>query len=186
MRKHSLLNILILTGIGLSFLFLNFCQPIFADDFGRLSVSALTRGDLLNIVFSRYMSWTGRISAEFLVYLLFNKDHILISLFLIDTLNSIFFTIFVALSFKITTDNKYKLYSKQFVCFLFFFCYVFLYSGFIGNALWKTVAIQYFLGIVLLAGFYYFVFIKNRSSMLFSLFTGLFIGVYNEITLESL
>lgn len=181
MGKQKVFNILIISAIGLSFLFLNICQPIFADDFGRLSASALTRGNLGHIVFSQYMAWTGRISAEFLAYFLFNKDHILASLFIIDILNSIIFCIFTLLCFKIVTKDKYQLNSRQFICFLFYFCMIFLYSGVIGNALWKTAAIQYFWGIVLLLGYYYFIFQRQKDSLIFSIFTGIFIGLYNEI-----
>lgn len=181
MKKQNILNISIITTIAAIFLFLNFCQPIFADDFGRLSASALTRGDLFSIIYNQYMGWTGRISAEFLAYLFFNKDHLVVSLFFVDVVNSIIFSIFIVLSFKLVTRDKYELSSKQFVCFLFFFCFIFLYSGVIGNALWKTAAMQYFWGIVLLVGYYYFIFNKQKNSIIFSLSTGLFIGLYNEI-----
>lgn len=181
MKKQSILNILILTAIAASFLFLNFCQPIFADDFGRLSTSALTNGNLLSVVYNQYMNWTGRISAEFLAYLIFNKNHLVVSLFMVDVLNSIIFSVFTVISFRIVTKDKYEISSKQFVSFLFFFCFIFLYSGVIGNALWKTAAIQYFWGIALLVGYYYFIFQKQKSCIAFSIFTGLFIGLYNEI-----
>ncbi|AIT09679.1 hypothetical protein LO80_06685 [Candidatus Francisella endociliophora] len=181
MRKQHTLNVLILTVIAVIFLFLNFCQPIFADDFGRLSASALTRGDLFSTIYNQYFRWTGRVSAEFLAYFLLNKDHLIVSLFFVDVINSIIFSIFTVFSFKLVTRDKYELSSKQFVCFLFFFCFIFLYSGVIGNALWKTAAIQYFWGVVLLVGYYYFIFNKQKSSIIFSLFTGLFIGLYNEI-----
>lgn len=65
--------------------------------------------------------------------------------------------------------------------FFFFSCFIFLYSGVIGNALWKTAAIQYFWGVVLLIGYYYFIFIRQKNSIIFSIFTGIFIGLYNEI-----
>ena len=181
MKKQNILNIEIITVIATGFLFLNLCQPIFADDFGRLSASAVTNGNLLSIIYSQYMTWTGRVSAEFLAYIIFNKDHVLISLFAVDVLNSVIFCIFTVFSFKIVTKDRYQLSSKQFITFLFFFCLLFLYSGVIGNALWKTAAIQYFWGIALLVGYYYFVFIKHKNSVLFSIFTGLFIGLYNEI-----
>ncbi|MEY8703052.1 DUF6056 family protein [Francisella philomiragia] len=183
MKKQNIFNILIISAITIGFLFLNFCQPIFADDFGRLSASALTKGDLISTVYSQYLNWTGRVSAEYLAYLLFNKDHLVISLFIIDILNSILFSIFVILSFKIVSKERYELSSKHFVVFFFFLSFIFLYSGVIGNALWKTAAIQYFWGIVLLVGYYYFVFIRQKNSIAFSVFAGAFIGLYNEIYL---
>ncbi|AJI56233.1 putative membrane protein [Francisella philomiragia] len=181
MKKQSILNILIISAIALGFLFLNFCQPVFADDFGRLSASALTKGNLISVVYNQYLNWTGRISAEYLAYLLFNKDHLVISLLIIDILNSILFSVFIILSFKIVTKERYRLSSKHFVIFFFFSCFIFLYSGVIGNALWKTAAIQYFWGIVLLIGYYYSIFIRQKNSIIFSIFTGIFIGLYNEI-----
>ncbi len=65
--------------------------------------------------------------------------------------------------------------------FFFFLSFIFLYSGVIGNALWKTAAIQYFWGIVLLVGYYYFIFIRQKNSITFSILVGIFIGLYNEI-----
>ncbi|AEI35023.1 DUF6056 family protein [Francisella salina] len=181
MKKQNIFNILIISAIAVGFLFLNFCQPIFADDFGRLSASALTKGNLISIVYNQYLNWTGRVSAEYLAYLLFNKDHLVISLFIIDILNSILFSIFIILSFKIVSKDQYELSSKRFVIFFFFLSFIFLYSGVIGNALWKTAAIQYFWGIVLLVGYYYFIFIRQKNSITFSIFVGIFIGLYNEI-----
>ncbi|WP_267906279.1 DUF6056 family protein [Francisella philomiragia] len=112
MKKQSILNILIISAIALGFLFLNFCQPVFADDFGRLSASALTKGNLISVVYNQYLNWTGRISAEYLAYLLFNKDHLVISLLIIDILNSILFSVFIILSFKIVTKERYRLSSN--------------------------------------------------------------------------
>ena len=62
--------------------------------------------------------------------------------------------------------------------YLLFF--IFYQTGFIANVVWKTTAVQYFLGITLLTLFYYLSIIKKQT-ICFSLFVGFFIGLYDEI-----
>lgn len=151
------------------------------DDFGRAATSTITNGTLWQTIYHQYMNWTGRITAEIPAYLLFNKDYEWLSLTAINVLNSFALTAFYVLGFKIVSNDKGKLLSKESIVYSFFFFFVFLYSGFIGNAIWKTVAIQYFWGILLLTYFVYKVFTQNKEPIFLAIFTGLFIGLYNEI-----
>jgi hypothetical protein len=127
------------------------------------------------------MTWTGRVFAQALIYLLMSKKYITLSLFIVNVINSLAFYIFMLCSFKIITHDKGKILSRDFLLFLFFFIFIFYQTGFIANVLWKTGAIQYFWGITLLTVFYYYSIIRKKDSLLFGLFTGLVIGLYNEI-----
>ncbi|QLE79844.1 hypothetical protein FLM55_08915 [Francisella sp. Scap27] len=165
------------------FLLLNYLQPLRADDFGRAYSDVLVKG--LDIYFraiaSNYIHWTGRISAQALVYLLLSKKYITESVFAINFINAISFYLFIVFSFKSVTLDKIKIISKDFLIYLFFFIFVFYQTGFIANVMWKTAAIQYFWGITLLTIFYYFSIIKKQQNILFAIFTGFFIGLYNEV-----
>lgn len=183
MRKKYLSIALISFFIIAFFLLLNYLQPMRADDFGRANTDMLANG-LIMMVHSiqvDYMTWTGRVSAQALIYLLMSKTYITLSLFIVNFVNSMAFYLFMLLSFKIVTLNKGKILSKDFIVFSFFFLFIFYQTGFIANVLWKTGAIQYFWGIVLLVGFYYFSIIRKKENILFGLFTGSIIGLYNEI-----
>ncbi|MED7788474.1 DUF6056 family protein [Francisella sp. 19X1-34] len=165
------------------FFLLNYLQPLRADDFGRACTDALNKGFIIYLrgIGSNYFHWTGRITAQALIYLFLNKSYINVLVFIINILNSICIYLFLLLSFRIVTMDKGKILSKDFLLYVFFFIYIFYQTGFIANILWKTAAIQYFWGITLLTIFYYLTIIKGKSNILFSLFIGFFIGLYNEI-----
>ncbi|WP_265575273.1 DUF6056 family protein [Francisella adeliensis] len=181
MKKLSFIFLSVLI-VGF-FLLLNYLQPLRADDFGRAYSDVLVKG--LDIYFraivSNYIHWTGRISAQALVYLLLSKKYITESVFAINFINAICFYVFIIFSFKSVTFDRIKIISKDFLIYIFFFVFVFYQTGFIANVMWKTAAIQYFWGITLLTIFYYFSIIKKQQSILFAIFTGFFIGLYNEV-----
>lgn len=162
---------------------LNYLQPLRADDFGRAYSDVLVSG--IDIYFraigSNYIHWTGRISAQALVYLLMSKKYITVSVFAINLINSISFYLFIIFSFKVVTLDRVKIVSRDFLIYIFFFTFVFYQTGFIANVLWKTAAIQYFWGITLLTIFYYFSITRNKQNIIFAIFAGLFIGLYNEV-----
>lgn len=181
MKKLSFIFLSVLI-VGF-FLLLNYLQPLRADDFGRAYDDVLVNG--IDIYFraiaSNYIHWTGRISAQALVYLLLSKKYITESVFAINFINAICFYLFLIFSFKSVTFDKIRVISKDFLIYLFFFVFIFYQTGFIANVMWKTAAIQYFWGITLLTIFYYFSIIKNQKNILFAIFTGFFIGLYNEV-----
>ncbi|GMN89416.1 DUF6056 family protein [Francisella sciaenopsi] len=165
------------------FLILNYLQPMRADDFGRANTDTLAKGLIIMVhsIQADYFTWTGRVSAQALIYFLMSKTYITLSLFIVNVINSIAFYIFMLLTFKIVTYDRGRILSKDFVIYSFFFVFVFYQTGFIANILWKTGAIQYFWGLTLLTVLYYFSIVKNKNSILLGLFIGSIIGLYNEI-----
>ncbi|WP_265659089.1 DUF6056 family protein [Francisella philomiragia] len=182
--KISRTNVIIAIFIIAFFFVINYLQPLRADDFGRAYTDALDKGFIIYLrgIASNYIHWTGRISAQALIYLFLSKKYIHLSVFIINIINSICFYLFVLYSYKIVRfKTKVELFSKDFLIYIFFFIFLFYQTGFIANVVWKTAAVQYFWGITLLAIFYYISVVKNKQNIWFSLFTGFFIGLYNEI-----
>ncbi|AEI35870.1 DUF6056 family protein [Francisella salina] len=182
--KISRTNVIIAILIIAFFFVINYLQPLRADDFGRAYTDALDKGFIIYLrgIASNYIHWTGRISAQALIYLFLSKKYIHLSVFMINMINSICFYLFVLYSYKIVRfKTKVELFSKDFLIYFFFFIFLFYQTGFIANVIWKTAAVQYFWGITLLAIFYYISVVKNKQNIWFSLFTGFFIGLYNEI-----
>ncbi|MEY8702994.1 DUF6056 family protein [Francisella philomiragia] len=182
--KISRTNVMIAVLIIAFFFVINYLQPLRADDFGRAYTDALSKGFIIYLrgIASNYIHWTGRISAQALIYLFLSKKYIHLSVFLINLINSICFYLFVLYSYKIVRfKTKVELFSKDFLIYFFFFIFLFYQTGFIANVVWKTAAVQYFWGITLLTVFYYISVVKNKQNIWFSLFTGFFIGLYNEI-----
>ncbi|MBK2092909.1 hypothetical protein IB683_03090 [Francisella philomiragia] len=182
--KISRTNVIIAILIIAFFFVINYLQPLRADDFGRAYTDALDKGFIIYLrgIASNYIHWTGRISAQALIYLFLSKKYIHLSVFMINIINSICFYLFVLYSYKIVRlKTKVELFSKDFLIYIFFFIFLFYQTGFIANVVWKTAAVQYFWGITLLTVFYYISIVKNKQNIWFSLFTGFFIGLYNEI-----
>lgn len=173
-------KLLIILAIFFYFLFLNFCQPLAMDDFWRAINDTLVNGTFFHFLIQDYTGWTGRISAQALVYALFSKKYLTLSLLTINIISSISMSLFIIFIFKIVTRNKYSLASKDFIIYSFFFALMFTWTGFIGQVIWKTAAIQYLWGYAILIVLYYYLIIENKSFYLISLLGGLFIGLYNE------
>ncbi|MEY8767886.1 DUF6056 family protein [Francisella philomiragia] len=183
MKKKYFIIAIISVFIVAFFLLLNYLQPMRADDFGRANTDTLAKGLIIMVhsIQADYFTWTGRVSAQTLIYFLMSKTYITLSLFIVNVVNSIAFYIFMLLTFKIITYDRARILSKDFVIYSFFFVFVFYQTGFMANILWKTGAIQYFWGLTLLTVLYYFSIVKNKNSMLLGLFIGSIIGLYNEI-----
>ena len=184
LMKITCTNILIAILIITFFFIINYLQPLRADDFGRAYTDALSKGFIIYLrgIASNYIYWTGRVSAQALIYLFLSKKYIHLSVFLINIINSVCFYLFILYSYKIVTfRSRVQLFSRDFLVYLFFFIFIFYQTGFIANVVWKTAAVQYFWGITLLTLFYYLSIIKNKQTICFSLFVGFFIGLYNEI-----
>ncbi|AEI35244.1 DUF6056 family protein [Francisella salina] len=183
MKKNYFIIATISVFIVAFFLLLNYLQPMRADDFGRANTDTLVKGLIIMVhsIQADYFTWTGRVSAQALIYFLMSKTYITLSLFIVNVVNSIAFYIFMLLTFKIVTYDRGRILSKDFVIYSFFFVFVFYQTGFMANILWKTGAIQYFWGLTLLTVLYYFSIVKNKNSMLLGLFIGSIIGLYNEI-----
>ncbi|MBK2025608.1 DUF6056 family protein [Francisella philomiragia] len=183
MKKKYFIIAIISVFIVAFFLLLNYLQPMRADDFGRANTDTLAKGLIIMVhsIQADYFTWTGRVSAQALIYFLMSKTYITLSLFIVNVINSIAFYIFMLLTFKIITYDRGRILSKDFVIYSFFFVFVFYQTGFMANILWKTGAIQYFWGLTLLTVLYYFSIVKNKNSMLLGLFIGSIIGLYNEI-----
>ena len=189
MNKISIKHInIILFGF---FLLWNFCQPLIIDDLFRSVANSLPNHKLLQTLFSEYHNLTGRMSAQILVHLFFNKELDFISIPMLNILNAIFLLILYNLVFKIVINNRlaYKTVAN-------YLLYIFIFTVFISNfdiqflqnSIWKTVALQYLWGVVLLVWIYqkYYFAVKNNSSdikinVILYFLLGSSIGLYNEL-----
>jgi hypothetical protein len=150
------------------------------DDFSRAVNDTLANHSFFSWLYKDYTSWTGRMSAQALVYILFSKTYAILSISIINILNSLALTVFMIFSFKLVTRDRYSIGSKDFIFYAFLFILMFGHTGFIGQAIWKTVAIQYFWGFTLLTVLFYYLLVKEEDYRVISLLVGLFIGLYNE------
>ena len=126
--KISRTNVIIAFLIIAFFFVINYLQPLRADDFGRAYTDALDKGFIIYLrgIASNYIHWTGRISAQALIYLFLSKKYIHLSVFMINIINSICFYLFVLYSYKIVRfKTKVELFSKDFLIYIFFFIFLF-------------------------------------------------------------
>ncbi|MED7789395.1 DUF6056 family protein [Francisella sp. 19X1-34] len=161
------------------FFCLNSWMPISYDDILRANINALYNHQIINNIVHDYYHWTGRISAQFLVYFFFNKN-IPQLITTVNILNALAFNVFISALFKIATKDKKSFLSKEFLVFVILLLLYFYSDELIRNYLWKTVGLQYFWGMTLISLAVYKIFIKNNLGICFAVFTGIVIGLYNE------
>ncbi|MED7788578.1 DUF6056 family protein [Francisella sp. 19X1-34] len=170
---------IIILSLFFYFLIINIWQPLTADDFPRANIDAFYNHTIITNILNDYFGHTGRIVAQLLVYIFFNKN-IPSMIYLLDVINAFAICFFVCIFFKLITKDKVSIKSKEFlVYFALLFVFSFWSSAF-GSILWKTVAIQYFWGVCLVVYFYYECFYLSQQRIFLSIFVGIFIGLYNE------
>lgn len=150
------------------------------DDFWRAVTDTLVNHSFFSWLYKDYTGWTGRMPAQALVYISFSKTYSGLSIFAINILNALAFCAFIVFSFRLVSRDRFSIASKDFIFYLFLFILMFGSTGFIGQAIWKTVAIQYFWGFTLLVVLFYYLLVKEEEYRVISIIIGLFIGMYNE------
>ncbi|WP_318263330.1 DUF6056 family protein [Francisella-like endosymbiont] len=82
MKKYFVIVIISIFTVAF-FLLLNYLQPLRTDDFGRANTDTLAKGLIIMVhsIQVDYMTWTGRVSAQALIYLLMSKKIYRIILF---------------------------------------------------------------------------------------------------------
>ena len=182
-------NIVTLRRINVSlffvFLALNFLHPLQVDDFCRGAKAVLSNHTLFKNLSEDYFGWTGRMSAQFLAYIFFNKYYETPLMIILNLINSVFILSLFYLTFVISikNDNDKKTTHNYLIHILLYFI-IFNLSGVLKNALWKTVGIQYLWGIILVLWLYYIVFYHRKNwvdNKYLMILAGVFIGLYNEI-----
>lgn len=169
------------------FLLWNWYQPMVADDFVRASLDVLKHGTLFITVYNSYYHWTGRFSAEILADVLFSKTYLKYFIPLINIINSLVLIGILNLLYKFASGKNAKM-NKLGLFSLLYLTYFILIGTFAQDFLWKTVAIQYAWGalvlLIVIWKFYLNLTTKENSSwwqiLLYAL-GGIFIGFYNEI-----
>ncbi|WP_041263630.1 DUF6056 family protein [Francisella salina] len=161
------------------FLVLNLCQPLMMDDLWRSNINALYNGTVFAHLKSDYLYWTGRVSAQLPVYILFNKSYTSL-IYVVDMLNALALTVLVVYLYKLIFRDQVSILSRKFVIYACLFMGYFIENTFLGNAMWKTIGIQYLWGISLLVWGFYFLFVENKHSKVLSIILGIFLGLYNE------
>ncbi|MEY8701855.1 DUF6056 family protein, partial [Francisella philomiragia] len=178
-KTNTRYQIIIYLLIFFYFLIINFCQPLQMDDLWRSNVNALHDGTVWSHIKSDYFYWTGRVSAQLPVYLLFNKSYPSL-VYVIDIINALALTVLVIYLYKSIVKNQQSVLSRKFVVYACLFMGYFIENTFLGNAMWKTIGIQYLWGISLVVWGFYFLFVENKHSRILSIILGIFLGLYNE------
>ena len=169
------------------FLLWNFCQPLVADDLGRASADVLHNHTLSTSLVNDFNLWTGRLTAQLMVYLLFSNSYASYLTPLINVLNSTFLVMIFNLLYRLVFAHNYQ--SLKFWLLTTLYIGYFVAIGtFSQDFLWKTVAIQYAWGLLLLLvviwQFYLNIITPIQTKWLeivFYIFAGVFIGFYNEV-----
>ncbi len=169
------------------FLLWNYWQPFTADDYGYMFSKIGISYQLIEVLKQRYIGWSGRLSADALVYIFLNKNTLLYMLPIINLLSA--FSILISLHFicKFIFSKSYS--TLAFIsCSLFYLLFEILIKTFAQNFLWKTVAIQYAWGFALVLWlidrFFKILNYQKRITWYETLIYGIcgvFIGCYNEI-----
>ncbi|WP_407877047.1 DUF6056 family protein [Francisella sciaenopsi] len=161
------------------FLIINLCQPLMMDDLWRSNVNALHDGTIWFHIRGDYFYWTGRVSAQLPVYILFNKSYPSL-IYVVDMLNALALTVLVIYLYKLIFRDQVSILSRKFIIYVCLFMGYFIENTFLGNAMWKTIGIQYLWGISLVVWGFYFLFVENKHSRILSIILGIFLGLYNE------
>jgi hypothetical protein len=185
-NKNNSQPFLINLGLFVIFLVWNCHQPLVADDFVRSAIDVLNNGTLFLALKNSYYGWSGRLSAEILAYVLFSKSYLSYFIPLINIVNSLVLVSILNLIYKLALGKNHK--SKLGLFSLLYLTYFILIGTFAQDFLWKTVAIQYAWGALILLTiiwkFYITLEIKQNDPwwqiLLYGL-GGIFIGFYNEI-----
>jgi len=174
----------------------NYCQPLTADDYSYAFTNSLSRGNLIHDITNRYLTWSGRISADFLVLLLLNQQTLNFMLPLVNALSALAVVFILHYLTIILYGRQYKLSNASLVSAIYIIFFV-ASATYAQNFMWKTVAIQYGWGMALVLGLivnHYLPSCPKYSvantyimrggyflSLLFYAISGVFIGLYNEI-----
>lgn len=179
-----------LLGFGAFFFILflwNYLQPLTADDYGYSITDALYQGKLINVIYHRYFTWSGRISADILVFSVLAQHSIKYMLPIINLLNSVALFGIIYVLCKFSCGNKVKLKHFYYIGILYIAYFVIIHT-FAQDFLWKTVAIQYAWGMCLLLIVMWRFYqdwrspvAPNKIYLLYLLVFGTLIGLYNEI-----
>ena len=152
------------------------------DDLLRGAAARWYHHTIIQGLLGDYQSWTGRISAQFLGYIFFNKpyDPYIIPIF--NVLNAFFFTLIYYFLYKLLAPKQESL--GKFLFFIFLINLLFTFNGFFKTAFWKIGGLQYIWGIAIILWFVQKEFFRKdfkKNNIILSFFIGFFIGLYNEI-----
>ncbi|XSZ47308.1 hypothetical protein ACP8HZ_00235 [Francisella noatunensis] len=104
---------------------------------------------------SDYFYWTGRVSAQLPVYILFNKSYPSL-IYVVDMLNALALTVLVVYLYKLIFRDQVSIISRKFIIYACLFMGYFIENTFLGNAMLKTIGIQYLGALACLCGVFIF------------------------------
>ncbi len=149
------------------------------DDLFRSQMAALYNHTVIKHLINDYQTYTGRISAQYLSYIFFNKP-MPYMIAILNVISALSFNVLIIYMYKIITREDKVVFDKVYVSYLSIFFFIFTFSAFIGTTMWKMVAVQYLWGISICVYIAYKLLRKNQINILLTIFIGLFIGLYNE------
>ncbi|MED7787581.1 DUF6056 family protein [Francisella sp. 19X1-34] len=165
--------------IFLFFVYIFSCMPLMIDDLFRSQMAALYNHTVIKHLINDYNTYTGRISAQYLSYIFFNKP-MPYMIVMLNVISALSFNVLIIYMYKIITGKDKIVFDKVYLSYLSIFFFVFTFSAFIGTTMWKMVAVQYLWGISICVYVAYRLLYKNQISVLLAIFVAVFIGLYNE------
>ena len=154
-------------------------MPLMVDDIFRSQISAFYNHTIIDNLINDYLTHTGRISAQLLSYIFFNKNmHYM--LYIADAISAILLNVLIVYMYKIITDRTQPSSDSKYLTYISIFIITFTLSAFIASTMWRMVAIQYLWGISACVYTAYILIYKNKINVFFAIFIGAFIGIYNE------
>ncbi len=168
----------------------NYMFPLIADDLVRCNIAALSHHAVLSQLRWDYLNWTGRMSAQILIYFFLNTQALnAITLPIAAIITGFCFVAFIRLSYILLfweepSDRHLNRFIILTLLILFYLNPIHSYTETIG---FKTIVIQYFWGTVLIWYLLYKLQAQQKPTsagllkvlLLFAL--GLLTGNYNEI-----
>lgn len=180
-NKLFLINIILFIYIFL----LNLYYPLISDDFVRINISTLDNKQLFNQLNIDYHYLTGRLIAQLLIYLVFNKSILTFTVILTSLISSFCYVIFNYITYIfIFKSNKISINSYILITILLILYYIKIHS-FEEIIEQKTMSIQYLWGFTLMLSILYkFKEIFSFKSIFLTIMyfiVGILLGTYNEI-----
>lgn len=167
-----------------------FMFPLIADDLVRCNIAALSNHTFWSQLHWDYLNWTGRISAQALIYIFLNTQSFnAISIPIASIITGICFVVFIRLSYILLfweqpQDAHLARYIILTLLVLFYLNPIHSYTETLG---FKTIVVQYFWGTVLIWYILYKFPIQKTPpqtgivKLLGFFILGLLLGNYNEI-----
>ncbi len=161
--------------------------PMMHDDLAWSNINALANHTIFPHIVSDYKTWTGRISAQFLIYIFMHRDYNAVSVPVMAMITGFSFVVLVQISYRLiflerALDEHLNRYMILVLLLIFYFKDIHSFVAMIG---FKTISVQYLWGMVFAVWLLLNLDRSDRKDRTINFFIygllGLLIGLYNEM-----